>query len=364
MKAPFRRPAFLAFAAVAVAFAFAAGPAAASSAILTKSGTLYEVFPATYGTVDLSTTGTDASLPVLALRTTPSGGLPTLQAIPGTVDPDVEGSESLDFDEDTQTLFIVYTKQQSLLTTARISVMRDGGWVDRPLLPTAGFTLATNPKILITRQKYLDPSAADPSIWVAKWRSILSAVWWEEGSVQQAKYSALFIEDGVLNLDSVTSYSLNDLAGQAGPTSSAGLTPNSYSFPALQRDYSGDGSVLVSFANLSTQKQTVVSITFPNAPAPGPGLAGPVSYSRHTPIGVILNECDLPKGGDIATALSVGTIISPSGHSTFWWLAGGGSRMEVFQGSSPGSGLLILPIRPDFSVDKALAAVRELAEKE
>ncbi len=364
MRAPSFRPAFLALVAVALALGLTAGTAAASSAILTKGGTLYEVFQTTYGAVDLSTTGSDGNLPVLALRTTPSGGPPTVQAIPGTVDADVEGSESLDFDDETQTLFVVYTKQQSLLTSVRIAVLRDGIWSDRPLLPTTSFTLATNPKIVITRQEYLDPSAADPSIWVTKWRSILSAVWWEEGSLQQAKYSALFIEDGVLNLDSITSYNLNDLAGQAGPTSSAGLSPNSYSFPALQRDYSGDGSVLVSFANLYTQKQTVLSITFPNAPAPGPGLAGPVGYSRHTPIGHTLGDGGMPGGGGLGTALSVGTIISPGGHSTFWWLADGGSRMEVLPGNTPGAALLVLPIRSDFSVDKALATVRELVEKE
>jgi hypothetical protein len=351
-------------AAMAVALVVFAGTAAASTEVLTKAGTLYEVFPTTYGTVAGAAAGPDADLPVLALRTTPSGGTPSVQAIAGTVDPDLEGSGSLDFDEDTQTLFVIYTKEQSLLTSVYISVLRDGAWTERPLLPTTGFTLATNPKIAITRQPYIDVSPTDPSSYVMKWRSILSVIWWEEGSLSQAKYSALFIEDGVLNLDAITSYSLNDLAGQTGPTSSAGLSPNSYSFPALQRSYKGDGSVLVSFANLFTQKQAVLSITFPNAPAPGPGLAGPILYSRHRPVGLMLSEAGMPQGGGFETAMSIGTVISPGGSSTFWWLNATGTQVNVLAGSTPTAMPLVIPIRPDFSVDRALAVVREMAEKE
>jgi hypothetical protein len=349
---------------MAVSLCAVAGTAAASTAVLTKAGTLYEVFPTTYGAVAGAAAGKDADLPVLALRSAASGGRPSVQSIAGTVDPDVEGSESLDFDEDTKTLFVVYTKQQSLLVGVRIAVLREGAWIERPLLPTMGFTLATNPRIAITRQKYLDVSPVDPSLFVEKWRSILSVVWWEEGSFSQAMYSALFIEDGVLNLDSITSYSLNEMEGQSGPTSSSGLHPNSYSFPALQRGYVGDGSVLVSFANLFTQKQTVLSIFFPNGPAPGPGLAGPILYSRHRPIGRTFSESDIPNGGDIATAESIGTVISPGGNSIFWWLDATGKQMNVLTGGTPEATPLALPIRPDFSVDRALSVVREMAEKE
>jgi len=351
-------------AAMAVALIVLAGTAAASTEVLTKAGTLYEVFPTTYGAIAGAAAGPDAELSVLGLRTTPSGGTPSVQAITGTVDPDVEGSGSLDFDEDTQTLFVIYTKEQSLLTSVHISVLRDGSWTERSLLPTSGFTLATNPKIVVTRQQYIDVSPTDPSSYVVKWRSILSVIWWEEGWLSQAKYSALFIEDGVLNLDAITSYSLNDLAGQTGQTSSAGLSPNSYSFPALQRSYAGDGSVLVSFANLFTQKQTVLSITFPNAPAPGPGLAGPILYSRHRPIGRTLREAEIPRGGEIERALSICTVISPSGSSTFWWLNATGTQMNLLSNSTPAAAPLVIPIRPDFSVDRALAVVREMAEKE
>ena len=51
-----------------------ANRAEAASAVLAKDGTLYEVFPTSYGEVIPGANTSDASLRVLALRTTPPGG--------------------------------------------------------------------------------------------------------------------------------------------------------------------------------------------------------------------------------------------------------------------------------------------------
>ncbi len=347
--------------AMAAVLLLAAGTALAGSAVLTKSGTLYEVYPATYGQVVGDTTVRNADLPVLALRTTPSGGTPTVQVVDDTLDSDVEGSASIEFEEETQTVFLVYTKEQSLFKGVIVSLLRDGAWSTQFLVPTTGFTLGMNPKMVLTRQQYVDVSPDDPTKTVMKWRSIVSVTWWEEGSLSQAKYSALFVEDGTLNRDAISSYNLNDLAGASGPTSEAGLSPSSYSFPAVQRGYAGDGSVLVSFANLATQRQTVLSIGFQSAPDPGSGTGGPVVYSRHRPIIRTLGDGEVP--GGIPFAYSVGTVISPGGTCTFWWIDG--TTMKVLPATAPKDAPPIaIPIRPDFSVDKALAVVREMVEKE
>jgi hypothetical protein len=349
--------------ALAAALVLAAGTALAGSAALSKSGTLYEVYPATYGQVTGDTAGPNAGVPVLALRTTPSGGTPTVQVVDGTFDSDVEGSESIVFEEETQTVFLVYTKEQSLFRGVNVALLRDGVWSAQLLLPTTGFTLGMNPKMVLTRQQYTDVSPDDPTQTVSKWRSIVSVAWWEEGPLSQAKYSALFVEDGALNRDAITSYNLNDLAGASGPTSEAGLSPAIYSFPAVQRGYSGDGDVLVSFANLSTQRETVLSISFPVTTDAGPGVTGPVAYSRHRPIvRTVWNGDHLP-GGPMAYATSPGTIISPDGSCTFWWIDG--STMKVMPaGAASDAEPIEIPIRPDFSADKALEVVREMAEKQ
>jgi hypothetical protein len=348
--------------ALAAAILFAAPTASAASAVLSKAGTLYEVYATTYGQVVGDAAGRDAGVPVLALRTTPSGAALAVQIVDGTLDSDVEGSESIEFEEESQTVFLVFTKEQSLFRGVNVALLRDGQWSIQLLLPTSGFTLAMNPKMSLTRQKYVDASAEDAAQAVEKWRSIVSVVWWEEGSLSQARYSALFVEDGALNRDAIQSYGLNELVAASGPTSTEGRSPASYSFPAIQRSFSGDGSVLVSFANLASQQQTVASISFPITLDAGPGLTGPIAYSRHRPIVRTVGNGSVP-GGGIALAMSPGTVISPGGSLTFWWIEG--STMKILPGNAPSDAApLSIPLRPDFSVDKALAVVREMAEKE
>jgi len=347
---------------LAAVLVLAAGTALAGSAVLSRAGTLYEVFPTTYGEVIGNPADTNASLPVLALRTTPSGGTPTVQVVGGTLDSDVEGSASIEFEEETQTVYLVYTKEQSLFKGVIVSLLSGGVWSGQLLPATAGFTLGMNPQMVLTRQQYLDVSPTDPTQMIEKWRSIVSVTWWEEGSLSQAKFSPLFVEDGALNTAAIASYNLNDLAGATGPTSEAGLSPSTYSFPAVQRAYTSDGSVLVSFANLSTPQQTVLSISFPSTLDGGPGVSGPVAYSRHRPIVQTIGSGNLP-GGPMALATSPGTVISPDGTCTFWWIDG--STMKILPGNAATDAApLEILIRPDFSVDRALAVVRKMAANE
>ena len=269
----------------------------AASAVLAKDGTLYEVFSTTYGTAIGNAADPNANLPVLALRTTPSGGTPTLQVVEGSLDGEVEGSESIEFEEETQTVFLVFTKQQTIYQGVTVSLLQNGVWSTQQVLPASGGAAVMNPQMVLTRQQYLDTSAADPAAWTEKWRSIVSVVWWEEGTLLQAEYAVLFVEDGVLNTSFIAGYNLNELAAASGPTSPAGLAPSIYRFPAVQRDFAGDGGVLVSFANLSTQRQMVGSISFVSSPVAGPGISGPVAYSRHRPIFETMGDGSLPGTG-------------------------------------------------------------------
>ncbi|MFI5179826.1 MAG: hypothetical protein ACHQPI_00335 [Thermoanaerobaculia bacterium] len=357
-----RRLRFLATLALAAGLVTLPQMASAASAVLSKNGTLYEVFPTTYGAATGAVADPNANFPILALRTTTSGGTPTVQVVDGTVDEDTEESASIEFEEETQTLVLVFTKQQSLYRGVTVALLQNGFWSSQQLLPGPGYTLAMNPEMVLSRQNYLDTSAPDPAAWVQKWRSIISVIWWEEGTLAQAKYAALFVEDGALIRDFTAGYNLNDLAGVWGPTSVAGLPPSTYRFPAVQRDFAGDGGVFVSFANLVTQRQTVASITFLSAPIAGPGIGGPIANSRHRPIFRTMGDGSLP-GSSVAMAASLGTIISPSGTSTFWWIEG--STMMILPGTAANNAApLSIPIRPDFSADKALAVAREMAEKQ
>lgn len=360
------RAALLGLAAACVLFAGARAEAA--NAVLAKDGTLYEVFVTNYGQLVDGANGSDSAMPVVALRTTPPGKPSTVEIVGGTVTPLLKFSESLEFDDTTQTVFVVYTslQVQGFFADVRAAMRRDGGWSNGGFLPNAGLYFSVNPKLLVTRQRY--KALDDEGTAVTKTRSILSVVWWEETALSQARYAALFIEDGSMKFDEVASYNLNELADAAGPTDSRGLPTSSYMYPAVQRDQAGDGGVLVSFANLATRKQQVLRLGFPDdytkPPTTGAPTAGRTSNSRTTPIGRGGFEFAMPTMIDLPFMLPVGTLISPAGVPTYFWTKGGALNYLNGDAASLARGPMTIPLRPDFQLDSALSAVRSMAEKQ
>src|SRR5512135_2454245 len=153
-------------------------PAIADSDVVAPDGTLYEVYPTRLSDVVPEKAGTpESGLPVLALRITPSGAASRVEVVDGTVDPEPEGSASIEFEESTGTLFVAYTKSQGLMTDMHVAVRRDSQWLGRDILPTRGLYLSINPKVVVTRQQYRDFDRDGNA--VAKSRSIFSLVWWE-----------------------------------------------------------------------------------------------------------------------------------------------------------------------------------------
>src|SRR5207247_3251990 len=126
------------------------------------------------------TVRSDARSSVLALRTTTPEGDTILEVLPDTLDPNVEDSVSVAYEETTKTLFAVYTQHQNVLSAVHFSVHRDGKWIDQRIDPNVGFFLSFNPRLLVTRQRYIDSDGNGGT--VTKSRSILSLGWWEENA--------------------------------------------------------------------------------------------------------------------------------------------------------------------------------------
>jgi hypothetical protein len=365
---PTRRPSAAARAALlglvlAVGALAAARPADAATAVLAKTGTLYEVYPTTYGSIAETTDAVLASQPVLALRVTPPGGKAETEIVSGTADKYDTFGESVEFEDITQTVFVVYTRLQGFFSDVRVAIRRDGAWAEGNFLPNPGYYISLSPRLLVTRQTYTDVDAKGQP--VTKSRSILSIAWWEQSLASQARYAAVFIEDGSLRLDDVTAWNLNELNGAAGPTDNSGLPLSSYVYPGLQRDAGTNGGVLVSFANLAKRKQQVIRLSFPDdytkpAAPTGTTTPGRTSNARHTPIGRSFSETQLPTQINLSFQTQVGTTISPEGVPTFYWSSGAG--LSYLRGGS--STVLTIPFRPDFPVDRALAVVRDMSEKE
>jgi hypothetical protein len=336
----------------------------AASAVLAKDGTLYEVFPTSYGEVIPGANASDAALRVLALRMTPPAGKPTVEIVGGTVNDFFKLESSIEFDEATHSVFIVYSRVRGFFSDVQVTIRRDGAWADGSFLPNPGLYISVSPSLLVTRQTYTDLDADGQT--VTKSRSILSIAWWEESRSSQARYAAVFVEDGSLLLNDVTAWNLNELNGKSGPTDNSGLPLSSYAHPGMQRDAGTNGGVLVSFANLATRTQQVVRLSFPDdltklTPPTTMMPAQRISYARgHIPIGRSFTDNRLPDQIDLPFQVPVGTFISPAGVPTFYWNTD--TSLVYLRGDT--TTLLTIPFRPDFPADRALAVVRDMSEKE
>lgn len=365
MRPPRIAPLALSAAALLVSAILAPVPALADSAgVIAPNGTLYEVFPALYGDVVVVPEGSpDAGLKVLALRVTPSDLPGHVELVDGTVDPNAEGSVSIELEETTGTLFVAYTKDNGLMADMHVAVRRDGAWSGQDILSNRGFYLSYNPKVVVTRQAYVDFD--EEGLPVTKSRSIFSLVWWEESGPTQARYAPIFVEDGELRVDAIQPWNLNELAGAAGPTDSTGLPLSSYTFPSVQADPSTNGGVIVTFANLAIRKQQTLRIEFIDdfvalSPPGATRVPEDVWARGHFPLGRAAGSGRIPDVMD--TGAQVGATISPSGITTFHWVEGG--AMNFVRSDDPeGAVTRRIALRDDLSAEKALRLVRSLAER-
>ena len=361
----FTRSSVLLISATLLAVSAASLPARADNAVVDASGTLYEVFPARYGDVIAGVPAghPDATIPVLAFRVTPSGGVPRLEIIDGTLDENAEGSVSLEFEESTRTLFVAYTKARGLMADMHVAVRRGGYWSEHDIVSNRGFYLSYNPRVVVTRQQYVvfDEDGAP----VTKTRSIFSLVWWEESGPMQARYAPIFVEDGALRVDAVQAWNLNELAGAAGVTDARGLPLSAFTFPSVQADPTTNGGVLVTFANLATGEQQVLRISFPDdltqlVPPGSTTIPEEVWARAHVPIGRSGGKGRIPLNMD--TNAVVGATISQKGVTTFHWVDGD-SLYFLRSDDAPAAVARKIALRSDLSADKAVRLVTAFAEK-
>ena len=342
--------------------------ASAESAILTSDGTLYEVFIGPYRDVVAGASVVpyfpSQVFPVVALRTTAPNGNVALEFVDGTFTAEPKGLASIGVDETTGTVLVCYSKFQGLMSDLHIAVRRGGLWVGRDIAPSPGLYLSLNPRMTSTRQQYIDFDGKGGT--VTKTRTIFSLVWWEESGLSQARYAPIFVEDGVLSVDAIVAFNLNDLVERKGFTDISGLPFSSYMFPAVERDPSSTkGGVLVSFANLATRREQVISITFPDdlTKLTGASAAGGVPDAQvraHVPIGRELGDGPIPMNRD--TQADVGYFLSSTGRATSWWTDSTGIR--YIRNDAPADDPpKTLVVRPDFPVDRALSVIREMTLK-
>jgi hypothetical protein len=324
--------------------------------VLARSGTVYELR-------DTNPDGSQSS--ELLLRTVRSGLADRWLPVPGTGDYAQEIPGDIQYEETTGSVFLVFTKLDYLQSRVEFAVYRAGRWISGPLAPSMGFYVSMNPKIIVTRQRYLDYDVTRQV--VSKTRSILSIVWWEEAYTRQARYAPIFVEDGDLRLDDTQAYNMPELAGDR-PSSEWGNYPSAvYSYPGVDSDPTSNGGVRVTFASLATGMLSVVKIGFPEDltqidPRSTPSEGDKIGTARgHTPVGRIGGRTPLVR--EIDTSSPVYAALSTNSVPTLFWREG--NEMVYRRADAPaGSKPVRLSLDSKLSADRAERLIREMASRD
>jgi hypothetical protein len=292
------------------------------SSLLTSDGTLHTVQAGTAAELGVSGQGSPDDA-VIEWSSRRQDGSTSVALIPGTDPSAKKRGLRLAFDEQTQTLLLLWTEDYSPYSQIRLGVLRAGVWTNSGLLPSQGISKALNPQMLITHQSVFHLDENDQVVHTTS--STLSIIWWEEAQVGQARFATLALDENQFDPKDLAIYDMPVLLGTSGPVSYEGIPSGSYLYPALQADGLSGGLVAV-FADLHDQLEKVVKISFPEDQGK-PSDSTSVNWKRrHIPIVGVASQgpiartipsVELDASADLAVGTSVGSGYKP----THYWRA-------------------------------------------
>lgn len=350
------------FAAAAV-FALAAGAALADGAasfyeeksLLASDGTLYVVRSGSATDLGIVGGSLGPSDKVIEWSARTQDGKVVSGIVPDTENMDVKRNLDLAFDEPSGSLVLLWNEELTVLNVLRLGILRKGTWSVGNLLPNLGMAHAYNPQMLLSHQTVkMEDAAGNP---VTQTRTLLSVIWWEEAQYAQARYAPLFLDEDPGSAD-VKVYDLPALVGVGGGPTSAGAHPSgSYMYPSLQIEGIG-GALLASFADLSSGKQYVIRISFPdNLGKPSPDN---VTWQRRR-IPVVGIASDSPISDEVPIVIgSVRTVIGAGYRPTLVWNTGTAVAYTRFDGRAWSSARSI-PLSDTMTAERATRLVQEMA---
>ncbi|HTR02877.1 MAG TPA: hypothetical protein VMN82_06745 [Thermoanaerobaculia bacterium] len=352
----------------AAALAFALAPEAARAyeekSLLTSDGTLHVLRTGT--AVDLGVTDAGISAQQTLVEWTARGqdGAVSMAILPDTLSYMNKRGLALSYDEETATLLALWTEDVAPFSQIHVAVLHGGAWTNSMLLPSAGISRAYNPEMLITHRvaTYLDENSQP----VTKTSSILSIVWWEQATQQQARFAVLFLDETNFDPTALTIYDMPTLVGSTGDSTSVGLTTGAYMYPSLQAD-GLSGSVLVAFADLRDQKFKVVRVDFPTDWGQ-PSDPNSVNWKRrHIPIVGVSTEGPVAHSTpDVAdTRDGVRTTIGQGYRPTLSWADADGSNLRYTRlNGSDWAPVRSIAIDSTTTADQAAALVSAMATRD
>ena len=224
-------------------------------AVLGSGGDLYQAKVGTYGDLFKGSKEYDRTTPVLALEVVKPDGSVQRSLVPGTEGAELEASPFLQYEELSDTVFLVWKSQRTAIhPSLRLSAF-NGTWLWQEPINIIGNPLAskTPPQISVTRDTYQDGDTI-------RHRSILHVFWGEESGsgLLEAFYTPIILDDGAFTGRSPV-IKLNDF--DKSEALDASVEAGAELFPALRIQGGRDErTVVVAFAYPESRRVSVVEI--------------------------------------------------------------------------------------------------------
>jgi hypothetical protein len=293
--------------------------------LLTADGTLHVVPTGSAVDLGLQDVALDPDNTLIEWSGRAQDGTVSTAIIPGTDSHSAKTGLQIAFDDQTQTLLLLWTENISAMSQIRVGVLHGGVWTNSGLLPNQGISRAYNPQMRISHYPISYVDGNDQT--VSKTSSLLSIIWWEEAQWGQARLATLFLDEGDFDPAGLAIYDLPALAGDdGGDASYDGVPSGAYLFPSLQPD-GLSGALLASFADLHDQRHKIVRIQFPSDQGK-PSEQGNLKWQRrHIPIVGVATQGPIARMTPILAAGPgagpvVGTSIGAGYHPTLYWRDG------------------------------------------
>jgi hypothetical protein len=333
--------------------------------LLTADGTVHVVRSGSAVELGLQDVAIDPDNTLIDWSARAQDGTISTAIIPGTDSRTAKTGIQLAFDDQTQTLLLLWTENISAMSQIRVGVLHAGVWTNSGLLPSQGISRAFNPQMRISHYPvtYVDENDQP----VSKSSSLLSIIWWEEAQYGQARLATLFLDEENFDPASLAIYDLPTLSGDNGAeTSYDGIPSGSYLFPSLQPD-GLSGAILASFADLHEQRHKIVRVQFPSDQGK-PSEAGNLKWQRrHIPIVGVATQGPISRMTPILAAgpgagPAVGTSIGAGYLPTLYWRDGATLKYTRL-GQTDWTPVRAIPIDEAMPYDRALSLVVGMAER-
>ena len=245
--------------ALGLGLAATAAQAIQQAAILGAGGELYVAKSGTYGELFPGLNDHDSTNPVLRLDVVKPDGSLHSSLVPGTEGPEVEDPPFLQYEETSNTVFLVWESRLNVIHPILMLSGYNGDWVwDAPIeIVSNPYAAKTSPQLTVTHDSYTQPvTGGDP---VTRQRTTLHVLWGEEtatGSIE-TNYTPVILEDGVFTgLSPIFRLTALDSAAAADST---GLSPDLLRALRVQRGRD-ERTVIVGFMSPRTAKLVTAEI--------------------------------------------------------------------------------------------------------